>query len=250
MCMDKRHLQKTRVHYLKIYYSDLLSVGPKAQVILRTKRKLHVIWGIFLFHSCTHFLGAALNGAHEVLSVNVCFIGLVNRTNVHTRDVLSLTLIQFNWGINGQNSTWMRYLKGFPVYIAFLESTFRLGSTHPNGWLCRLQPLDMFTEGKPFCVTNNYWVKEKYAVDGPDWPLPFYVKFSRRGAHPYLYLCWELLEYCTHRYHWGSYYFQDHASNSLQWQLALDTRLPYASVCFVNTYFFVILPVFQDFLLI
>ena len=22
-------------------------------------------------------------------------------------------------------------------------------------------------EEKPFCVTNNYWVNEKYAVDGP-----------------------------------------------------------------------------------
>ena len=50
-----------------------------------------------------HFLSVALNGAHEVLSVNVCSIGLVNRTLVHPRDVLSLTLIQSYWGINGQN---------------------------------------------------------------------------------------------------------------------------------------------------
>ncbi|MDY0288313.1 MAG: JAB domain-containing protein [Sphaerochaeta sp.] len=41
-----------------------------------------------------HFLSIALNGAHEVLSVNVCSIGLVNRTLVHPRDVLSSTLIQ------------------------------------------------------------------------------------------------------------------------------------------------------------
>lgn len=33
-----------------------------------------------------HFLSIALNGAHEVLSVNVCSIGLVNRTLVHPRD--------------------------------------------------------------------------------------------------------------------------------------------------------------------
>ncbi len=41
-----------------------------------------------------HFLSIALNGAHEVLSVNVCSIGLVNRTLVHPRDVLPWTLIQ------------------------------------------------------------------------------------------------------------------------------------------------------------
>ena len=34
-----------------------------------------------------HFLSVALNGAHEVLSVNVCSIGLVNRTLVHPREV-------------------------------------------------------------------------------------------------------------------------------------------------------------------
>ena len=34
-----------------------------------------------------HFLSIALNGAHEVLSVNVCSIGLVNRTLVHPREV-------------------------------------------------------------------------------------------------------------------------------------------------------------------
>ncbi|MGE4584915.1 MAG: RadC family protein [Sphaerochaeta sp.] len=41
-----------------------------------------------------HFLSVCLNGAHEVLSVNVCSIGLVNRTLVHPRDVLASTLIQ------------------------------------------------------------------------------------------------------------------------------------------------------------
>jgi len=34
-----------------------------------------------------HFISVALNGAHEVLSVNVCSIGLVNRTLVHPREV-------------------------------------------------------------------------------------------------------------------------------------------------------------------
>ncbi len=34
-----------------------------------------------------HFLSVALNGAHEVLSVSVCSIGLVNRTLVHPREV-------------------------------------------------------------------------------------------------------------------------------------------------------------------
>ncbi|MXI86694.1 RadC family protein [Sphaerochaeta halotolerans] len=34
-----------------------------------------------------HFLSVCLNGAHEVLSVNVCSIGLVNRTLVHPREV-------------------------------------------------------------------------------------------------------------------------------------------------------------------
>lgn len=34
-----------------------------------------------------HFLSICLNGAHEVLSVNVCSIGLVNRTLVHPREV-------------------------------------------------------------------------------------------------------------------------------------------------------------------
>lgn len=41
-----------------------------------------------------HFLSVCLNGAHEVLSVDVCSIGLVNRTLVHPRDVLTLILIQ------------------------------------------------------------------------------------------------------------------------------------------------------------
>lgn len=34
-----------------------------------------------------HFLSICLNGAHEVLSVNVCSVGLVNRTIVHPREV-------------------------------------------------------------------------------------------------------------------------------------------------------------------
>lgn len=50
-----------------------------------------------------HFLSIALNGAHEVLSVNVCSIGLVNRTLVHPRDVLPSTLIQSYWDKNDQN---------------------------------------------------------------------------------------------------------------------------------------------------
>lgn len=41
-----------------------------------------------------HFLSICLNGAHEVLSVNVCSVGLVNRTLVHPRDVLTSHLIQ------------------------------------------------------------------------------------------------------------------------------------------------------------
>ncbi len=36
-----------------------------------------------------HFLSICLNGAHEVLSVNVCSIGLVNRTIVHPREVFT-----------------------------------------------------------------------------------------------------------------------------------------------------------------
>jgi DNA repair protein RadC len=34
-----------------------------------------------------HFLSVVLNGAHELLSINVCSIGLVNRTIVHPREV-------------------------------------------------------------------------------------------------------------------------------------------------------------------
>jgi DNA repair protein RadC len=34
-----------------------------------------------------HFLSICLNGAHEVLSINVCSVGLVNRTIVHPREV-------------------------------------------------------------------------------------------------------------------------------------------------------------------
>ena len=34
-----------------------------------------------------HFLAISLNGAQEVLSINVCSIGLVNRTIVHPRDI-------------------------------------------------------------------------------------------------------------------------------------------------------------------
>lgn len=36
-----------------------------------------------------HFLSICLNGAHEVLSVNVCSVGLVNRTLVHPREVFT-----------------------------------------------------------------------------------------------------------------------------------------------------------------
>jgi DNA repair protein RadC len=36
-----------------------------------------------------HFLSVCLNGAQEVLSVNVCSIGLVNRTLVHPREVFA-----------------------------------------------------------------------------------------------------------------------------------------------------------------
>jgi DNA repair protein RadC len=48
-----------------------------------------------------HFLSICLNGAHEVLSVNVCSVGLVNRTLVHPRDVLTSHLIQSYWGKKG-----------------------------------------------------------------------------------------------------------------------------------------------------
>ncbi len=41
-----------------------------------------------------HFMPVSLNGAHEVLSIGVVSIGLVNRTIVHPRDVLSQLLIQ------------------------------------------------------------------------------------------------------------------------------------------------------------
>lgn len=39
-----------------------------------------------------HFLTISLNGAHEVMSVNVVSIGLVNRTIVHPREVFSKPL--------------------------------------------------------------------------------------------------------------------------------------------------------------
>jgi DNA repair protein RadC len=41
-----------------------------------------------------YFLSIALNGAHEVISINVVSIGLVNHTLVHPRDVLTSQLIQ------------------------------------------------------------------------------------------------------------------------------------------------------------
>ena len=41
-----------------------------------------------------YFLCITLNGAHEVMSVNVVSIGLVNHTLVHPRDVLTSHLIQ------------------------------------------------------------------------------------------------------------------------------------------------------------
>lgn len=41
-----------------------------------------------------HFLSLALNGAHEVLAITVCSIGLVNRTIVHPREVLSAPVIR------------------------------------------------------------------------------------------------------------------------------------------------------------
>jgi DNA repair protein RadC len=41
-----------------------------------------------------YFLSIALNGAHEVISINVVSIGLVNHTLVHPREVLTSHLIQ------------------------------------------------------------------------------------------------------------------------------------------------------------
>jgi len=41
-----------------------------------------------------HFLSVCLNGAHEVLSVDVCSIGLVNRTLVHPREVFTEAIRQ------------------------------------------------------------------------------------------------------------------------------------------------------------
>jgi DNA repair protein RadC len=41
-----------------------------------------------------HFLCISLNGAHEVLSINVVTIGLVNICPIHPREVLSSAMIQ------------------------------------------------------------------------------------------------------------------------------------------------------------
>jgi DNA repair protein RadC len=41
-----------------------------------------------------HFLSVCLNGAHEVLSINVCSVGLVNRTIVHPREVFGEAIRQ------------------------------------------------------------------------------------------------------------------------------------------------------------
>ncbi|MFA5447800.1 MAG: DNA repair protein RadC [Sphaerochaeta sp.] len=41
-----------------------------------------------------HFLSICLNGAHEVLSINVCSVGLVNRTIVHPREVFGEAIRQ------------------------------------------------------------------------------------------------------------------------------------------------------------
>ena len=48
------------------------------------------------------FLSIALNGAHEVISINVVSIGLVNHTLVHPREVFALVLIQWFRGTIGQ----------------------------------------------------------------------------------------------------------------------------------------------------
>lgn len=48
-----------------------------------------------------HFLCIRLNGAHEVMGINIVSIGLVNRTIVHPRDVLTSHLIQSYWGKKG-----------------------------------------------------------------------------------------------------------------------------------------------------
>lgn len=47
------------------------------------------------------FLSISLNGAHEVISINVVSVGLVNHTLVHPRDVLTSHLIQSYWGKKG-----------------------------------------------------------------------------------------------------------------------------------------------------
>ena len=41
-----------------------------------------------------HFISISLNGAHEVMGIRTVSIGLVNRTVVHPRDVLTSHLIQ------------------------------------------------------------------------------------------------------------------------------------------------------------
>jgi DNA repair protein RadC len=62
-----------------------------------------------------YFLSIALNGAHEVISINVVSIGLVNHTLVHPRDVLTSHLIQSYWGRKGQNPSRMRHFEVFSM---------------------------------------------------------------------------------------------------------------------------------------
>ena len=92
-----------------------------------------------------HFLSICLNGAHEVLSVNVCSVGLVNRTLVHPREVLTLILIQSYWGKKGKNPSRKRH---FEVSIPSLRSSKGVSlllRTRPNAASCILKPSDRHT---------------------------------------------------------------------------------------------------------
>ncbi|NCB20258.1 MAG: hypothetical protein EOM61_11640, partial [Bacteroidia bacterium] len=78
-------------------------------------------------------------GAHEVLSVNVCSIGLVNRTLVHPRDVLTSHLIQSHWGKKGKRPSRMPHFEVSIPSWRFWERAFQLWRPRPIEVSCVLK---------------------------------------------------------------------------------------------------------------
>ncbi|AEC02622.1 RadC family protein [Parasphaerochaeta coccoides] len=65
---------------------------PKRRIFIQSPPDVYPLIRHYADRTREHFICVALNGAHEVISVDVVSIGLVNRTLVHPREVFALPM--------------------------------------------------------------------------------------------------------------------------------------------------------------